>query len=381
MDPVRLDVRTRPGASIVTLAVAILTLILSTSAMAASWSAPTRIANQPPITMTVDDLGHTHVITADGNTLQYRTDSSGHWTSRTITTFGSQAAIALSAGKVYAVFNRVYDCPADEQGCRTDPNQGLYLATNRSGTWRTTRLTGTRPAYGPSLRMRNGKLHIAYNDLTGIRYLTDASGTWSNHRVWSSATRLTSSATTSIALDDAGRPFIAFMRTRCSGGSDFGWCSRRNTVLRGVFLATRIAGRWVANSASHPGDERDVLDRVVIDRAGKPVVGYTHRLASGALRFRVTRFSQMDSLASRTLPGTGYGSFTLDTSGRIELVRWSSDRLTWRAERGSGWVQRSWSAPDIEVAWIRSYGGVSTIVRDGFASSVPAYATWVLMRS
>lgn len=330
--------------------------------------------------MAVDDLGYVHVVTQSGAGLRYLTNANGRWSGRTITSNGGQPSIALSAGKVYVVFARIGDCEADEDGCDADPNQGLYLATNRSGTWRTQRLSGTRPAYWPSLRMRNGKLHIAYNHLTGIRYLTDSTGSWVDRQVWSVGTRLTSAARTSIALDRSGHPFIAFMRTGCTGPTDFGWCPRRQETLRGVHLTTRIDGRWMVNSASHPGDERDTLHRVAIDPAGKPVVGYTHRTASGALRFRVTRFDEMDALSSRTLPGSGKGSFTLDASGRIELVRQAHGRLTWRTERASGWLSRTWTAPRIEVAWVRSVDGVTTIVRDGFAASVPAYSTWVLNR-
>jgi hypothetical protein len=331
--------------------------------------------------MTVDDLGHVHVVTQSGAGLHYLTDTTGRWIARTLTSFGSQPSIALSAGKVYVVFARIGDCEADEDGCDADPNQGLYLATNRSGTWRTHRLSGTAPAYWPSLRMRNGKLHIAYNHLTGIRYLTDSSGSWVDRQAWSVGTRLTSAARTSIALDGAGHPHIAFMRTGCTGPTDFGWCPRRQATLRGVYLTTRVDGRWIASIASQPGDARDELDRVVIDPDGKPVVGFTHRTASGTLRFRVTRFDEMDAHSSRTLPGTGKGSFTLDGSGRIELVRWVDGRLTWRAERSSGWLSRSWSTPRIGAAWVRSFDGVTTIVRDGFTASVPAYSTWVLTRS
>ena len=64
--------------------------------------------------------------------------------------------------------------------------------------------------------------------------------------------------------------------------------------------------------------------------------GYDHRTASGDLRFRVTRFDEMDALSSRNLPGTGKGSITPEASGRIELVHWGDGRLTWRAERTSG---------------------------------------------
>ncbi len=378
METSRLQVRARPGALPLTMATAVMTLVLATGftgASAASWS-QRRIADDPPAAMTVDDRGHIHVVVGSGGGLRYLTNATGAWASTRITSFGGQPAIALSAGKAYVVFARIGDCGADEDGCRTDPNQGLYLATNRSGVWATQRLPGTRPAYWPSLRMRGGRLHIAYNDLRGIRYLTNRSGTWANHRVWSATgARLTSAARTSIALDADGPPYIAFMRTRCAGASDFGFCPVRETVLRGVSLVTRLDGRWMANGAS---DGSDMLDRVVIDPAGKPLVGYTHRLASGVLQFRVTRFDEMDALSSRTLPGRGMGSFTLDRYGRIELLRWAHDRLTWRAERTSGWVSRSWPTPRIKVAWVRLVDGASTIIRDGFDASVRAYSTWAL---
>ncbi len=380
MDGSTSHVRTRPGAILVTMVVAILTLVAPSGVSAAATWSQRRVADDPPVTMTTDDRGHVHVVTEDGAGLRYMTNATGRWTGTRITRFGSQPSIALSAGTVYVVYARIGDCPADEQGCRTDPNMGLYLATNRSGTWTTERLSGTAPAYWPSLRMRDGKLHIAYNHLTGIRHLTNRTGFWADQQVWSTRTPLTSTARTSIALDSGANPYIAFMRTSCDGMAPFGQC-RGQTKLGGVYLTTRIDGRWMANGASQPTEERAVLDRVVIDPAGKPVVGYTYRLASGALRFRVTRFDEMDALSSRTLPGTGAGSFTLDASGRIEVVRWADGRLTWRAERTTGWLSRSWSTPRIKVAWVRSQDGVTTIVRDGFAASVPAFSTWVLARS
>ena len=85
-------------------------------------------------------------------------------------------------------------------------------------------------------------------------------------------------------------------------------------------------------------------------------------------------------MQTRFLPGSGPGSFTLDAQGRIEFLEWADGRLTWRAERDSGWIAHSWSAPGIRVAWVRRIGDVSVIVRDGFAASVPAYSTWVLER-
>ncbi len=365
MGPARLHLRTRPGASLVTLAVVILALALASPATAASWSSQRRVANDRPSAMTVDDLGHTHIVLATGTDMRYVTDRSGRWVTTRISGQGGsvQPSIALSGGKVYVVYAFIGDCDA-EHGCTTDPSRGLYLLTDKTGSWRTTRLAGTRPAYWPSLRMRQGKLHISYQDRAGIRYLTNRSGSWVNTRVWSSSTDLKNSARTSIALDARGRPHIAFMVTRAGMGA------------QGVRVSSRVDGRW---STSIISSGKDLLDRVVISPDGWPMVGYTSGVAPNR-RFRLCVIIDGDVMAYRTLPGTGYGSFTVDPSGRIELVRWSGDRLTWRAERELGWVQRSWSAPDIEVAWIRSYGGVSSIARDGFAGSVPAYGTWVLTR-
>lgn len=365
MDALRLDVRTRPVAFLATLATILLTLALSGAADAASWSTQRRVASDPPSAMTVDDLGHTHIVIDDGTGLRYSTDSSGRWRTVRINDFGStkQPTIALSAGKVYVVFAFIGDCDA-ERGCTTDPSEGLYLTTNRTGTWRTTRIPGTRPAYWPSLRMRGGKLHVSYQDRTGIRYLTNKSGAWVKTRVWSPAARLTSGARTSIALDASGRPHIAFMVTRAGVGK------------LGIWLSSWLGSRWSTGDISRGND---VLDRVVMSKDGWPLVGYMHGTGS-TMRFRLCENIDGDVFAYRTLPGAGKGSFALDASGRVELVRWSGGKLTWRAERASGWVSKTWSAPRMSIAWIRSFGGVTAIVRDGFDSSAHAYSTWVITR-
>lgn len=364
MERIRLDVRTRPGASLVTMVVAILTLVLSTGTTAASWS-QRRVANDPPSAMTVDDLGHTHIVVATGTDLRYATDRTGRWVTTRISGLGGsvQPSIALSGGTAYVVYAWIGDCDA-ERGCTTDPSMGLYLATDRTGRWVTTRIPGTRPAYWPSLRMRQGKLHISYQDRDGIRYLRGRPGAWVDTRVWSPRADLTSSARTSITLDRAGHPHIAFMVTRAGVGK------------LGIRLSSRVGGRW---STAVISTRRDVLDRLVISRDGWPLVGYMSGVGSDRL-FRLCEVIDGDVLAYRTLPGSGKGSFTLDASGRVELVRWADGRLTWRAERGSGWLRRTVSAPRVSVAWVRTFRGVSTIVRDGFDSSVPAYATWVLTR-
>jgi hypothetical protein len=365
MDPIRLDVRTRPAAFLAAVAAILLTLVMSGAAEAASWSVQQRVATDPPSAMTVDDLGHTHIVIATGTEMRYVTDRTGRWVSTRISGQGGsvEPAIAIAAGKVYVVYAFIGDCDA-ERGCTTDPSMGLYLTTNRTGSWTTTRIPGTRPAYWPSLRMRDGKLHVSYQDRVGIRYLTDKSGAWVKTRVWSRTAKLTSSARTSIALDDAGRPHIAFMVTRGGVGA------------QGIRLASRVGGRW---SVSNVSGGKDVLDRVVISADGWPVVGYTSWIGS-TRRFRLCEIIDGDVFAYRTLPGAGRGSFTLDPSGRVELVRWADGRLTWWAERSTGWTHTSWSAPKVSVAWVRAFGGVEVVVRDGFASKARAFSTWVITR-
>lgn len=359
--------RMRVGALIGVAIGVMLLLVSSTGVMAASWSGPRHVANDPPAAMTVDDLGHRHVVIQDTNGMRYVTDASGRWTSKWITRVSNsyQPAIALSAGRVYVVYARIGDCPADERGCTTDPSMGLYLATNRTGSWRTQRLAGTRPAYWPSLRIADGKLHIAHNGRDGIHHLTNASGSWVDERVWARSSGITAGARTSIATDATGDVHIAFMRTRAGAGS------------QGISYATNASGSWATRTVS-TGDDR--LDRIVLRPGGSPRIGYTRRHGSGDISFRVARFSG-GGVVARVLPGTGRGSFTLDAKGRVEVVRWSGGRLTWRAERASGWLRRSWSAPRVSVAWVRNHAGDTTIVRDGFRRSRYGQDAWVLTRS
>lgn len=367
MNDSRIHARTRAGALIAALVSALMLLVPSTGVMAASWSAPRRIAADPPAAMTVDDIGHRHVVIQDTNGLRYATDASGRWTSTWITRLSNsyQPAIALSAGRVYVVFARIGDCPADERGCTTDPSEGLYLATDRSGSWRTRRLPGTRPAYWPSLRIAGGRLHIAYNHRDGVHHLTDASGSWVDEPVWTRPGGLTAWARTSIALDAAGHAHIAFMRTRAGVGS------------QGISYATDASGSWRTRTVSR-GDDR--LDRIVLRSGASPRIGLTRRDGDGDRSFLIARFGR-GGVAARVLPGTGSGSFALDARGRIEYVRWSKGLLTWRAERASGWLRRSWSAPRVSVAWVRTHAGDTTVVRDGFVPSRYGQNAWVLTRS
>ena len=298
------------------------------------------------LSMTVDDLGHVHVITGgNGTGLDYATDASGTW--RSVHIAGPHAlmpSVALSRGKVYVAFARK-DSPGER-------GKGIRIVSNATGSWQFTTITRDDASF-PSLRMSNDRFHIAYRDALGVRYVSDSTGTVVNSRVWSRGNAIDSTldhSPVSLALDGRGRPRIAFERQEPSGAAD------------GIAYARRVDGAWVLRRVT---SGKDPLDRIVVDQRGRARIGYGHIVTPGDVRFRIATF-EGGHRTIRQLPGKGFGSFTLDGHGRIELLRTDEDagRVTWMASRSDGWRIRSWSDPHPDRPAVRAFDGTSWVVYD-----------------
>lgn len=332
----------RGGRATISLVVALILMIAAFQVTAAASLGPRAVVHDGVLlAMTVDDLGNVHLVTGgNGDGFDYSTDSSGHWASRHI---GGPAAvqpsIALSSGHVYIAYAK--RDPRSFQGL------GIRLVTNRTGSWVTHVIT-TDNARFPSLRMRDGRFSIAYLDAKGVRYVSDASGSIVNQRVWSRGASLDMTPENhpvSLALDRAGHPRIALERQKASGTPD------------GIAYARRVSGDWKLQRIS---SGNDMLDRVVVDGSGRAAIGYLH---DG--RFRVTTTSG-SSKSTQTLPGSGFGSFTLDEHGRIDLVRTreSTDKVTLLRQTSAGWSSSTWSDPDPARPAVRADGGTIWIAYD-----------------
>lgn len=338
-----------------TLAASLLLILMVAStvgAHAASWSGPSMAVDRTPSAMTVDDTGRVHIVSVTGTGLRYTTNASGAWTTVGVSQIGGERepSIALSGGKVYIAYARIGDA-TEPNGSRST---GISVITNRSGSWITTRVTDNEGVW-PSIRVRSGKIHIAYIAPKGVRYLTNESGHWTDIRVWTRPSTVFSAYLrlgTSLVIDSAGKAHIAFAREQSPGEDASG-------ISSGISYATNRSGAWTVRTVT---SSRDSVDRIVLD-GSRPVIGYERDPSTGGFSFRIATVTAT-GVTSRALPGTGHGSFTLDASGRVQLVRYTAAKLTWYAERSGSWLHTTWSTGDTTVAFVRTTGDDTRIVYD-----------------
>jgi hypothetical protein len=169
--------------------------------------------------MAVDADGGVHIAAAigigagDSRGIIYLTNSSGVWTDEQVTTappgqddleFDGEPDIAVDAeGTVWIAFTR-YDCG----GCTPTISEGVYVMSNVGGSWTQPEQIAGSQAYGPSLDVRAGVAHLAYSfgqmpeALTyPVYYATNKSGTWVSTRITTDA-RL---AQVAVGLDGVAR--------------------------------------------------------------------------------------------------------------------------------------------------------------------------------
>jgi hypothetical protein len=156
----------------------------------------------------------------------------GGWVDRTIAT-GDVASPSLRIdqwSKRHVVFVR-----------RSGAGAGLYYATDRSGTWETTRLTTAADVATPRLLLDvEGSAHVVYarSDATAphVLYATNASDAWQT----STVSGATGGSNPEIALDPTGRPVVAFL-----GGPSF--------AASPVWVARLADGVWSREVVSEDG--------------------------------------------------------------------------------------------------------------------------------
>jgi hypothetical protein len=153
----------------------------------------------------------------------------------------SGTSIKVYAGAVYIAYGRYTYGPSD--GELPSWHDSVYLATNASGSWRSTRVE----EYGstPSLRIgTDGKARVAFRSAEGwIGYSDVGSG---------STAYLSSGHRPSLALDAANRPRIAWTGDEFAGSSGTRVARRSSTgwSVRTLTARTDSSGPAIAVDAT-----------------------------------------------------------------------------------------------------------------------------------
>ncbi|MBA3959290.1 MAG: hypothetical protein H0X60_02680 [Chloroflexi bacterium] len=344
-------------------AVGLAVLLAAPAAAVPGWSAPARVvaALEPSApSVALDANGALHVAYHEGYLdappgVFYATNEGGSWHKERVTTGGdgyARPSIALDGeGNVFIAF-ALLNCP--DPSCESGTSR-VNVATNKSGSWVAKPRTAGPADLAPSLVVKDGKLHVAFQRRTfpgflgaassGIWYATNADGSWVSTQVASAEAKCYVDQFPSFALDASGRAFIGYERPRtppdCGGFS------------AGIGLVTNESGSWVRSRISRESDDfgpslaldRDGRPGVTFDRAGAGVQ-FTRRLASGW------------KTPSQVAVG-GEASLAFDADGHTRVAYESSG--IWHATKSGGtWLRTQVYAGPVDYG---TYGGPRIVVK------------------
>jgi hypothetical protein len=281
----------------------------------AGWSGPTRVSSgvfEEP-SLAVDGSGRIHVaMTGPAGSIYYLTNRTGPWTRQRLTSGNDWApSIALDdAGHVFVAFHRLADCK-----CTPQPSEGIRIVSNLTGVWTTRVVTTDAGDQNPSLRVRDGRQHVAWmRSGSGIWYRTNAAGPWS------AAVRLIADAYVSqitgthpsLRVDDAGRLHLVY--------DAIDEVNPPATNRTGVYYLRGFAGGAI--SRQRITSRAAWTPVIALDASGRPHVAYS---ASGVGTYYATRDSAGVWHSSRVTLHDGGVSIALTPAGRVHLVYGESD--------------------------------------------------------
>jgi len=189
-------------------------------------------------------------------------------------------------------------------------NSGLKYATNASGSWVTSTIDSAE-GVGRDTSIAvdaGGKVHISYRDYTNddLKYATNASGSWVTSTIDSAGEV---GADTSIAVDAGGKVHISYF----------------DRTYAGLKYATNASGSWVTSTIDSAGDV-GAFTSIAVDAGGKVHMSYFDgtnadlKYATNAAGSWVT--STIDSVGN-----VGYfTSIAVDAGGKVH-IGYSGDRV------------------------------------------------------
>lgn len=235
------------------------------------WSGPTRVfsGTYREVSMAVDANGKVHAAARGDSGLWYLTNRTGSWTRARLTTNrldgwdGTPSIDVDDSNRVHVAFTR-HTC----LDCTPRSEQDVYYLSDRD------RPAGTFPeeatwidqGEAPSLEVVNGKTYLAYahwrpgtelDVIPEVRFLTNATGPWTNVRVADHATN------PSLRVASNGRARIAYQGEY----GEIGYAAAAS--LRGNF-----GTEWL------PATEGGVKPRLALDATDRPHIAWTSNEAS-----------------------------------------------------------------------------------------------------
>jgi hypothetical protein len=349
--------------TIIVMAAVLCALALAAPAAAApGWSEPARVvaALEPSApSVAVDPSGALHVAYHEGYLdappgVFYATNAGGAWHKERVTTGGdgyARPSIALDGqGNVFIAF-ALLTCP--DPSCESGSSR-INVATNKSGSWVAKPRTAGPADLAPSLVVRDGKLHVAFQRRTfpdflgaassGIWYATDAGGSWSATQVASAEGRCYLDQFPSLALDAAGRAFIAYERARtppdCAGFS------------AGVGLGSNGSGSWISSRISR--DRDDFGPSLALDQSGRP--GVTFDRAGAGIQFTRQQASGWKPLSQVAVGGEASLAFDADSRPH---VAYEHNGVRYATRSDGAWLRTRVYAGPVDYG---TYGGPRILV-------------------
>jgi hypothetical protein len=326
------------------------------------WAGPTRVvAALSPISpsLVLDADGSAHVAFVEGSSeagpsgVFYATNEGGAWHKERVTTEDSitlsytRPSLGLdAAGNAFIAFARV-TCP--DPTCETGTSR-IYVATDKSGDWVVTPRTAGPADLAPSLVVRDGKLHIAFQRRdfpgflgspdSGIWYATNVSGAWAETQVASAKGKCYIDQLPSMALDPAGRVFIAYEAPPSTAQG----CG---SPSQGIRLVTNETGSWKRSKVST--DREDFGPSLAIDPSGRPGVTFDR----GGTGVQFTRRNATGWSALSQVSTGGEASLAFGPDGRPR-VAYEKNGVWYATKSGSTWTRSHLYTGPVDF---QTYGG------------------------
>lgn len=336
--------------------------VAAPGAAVTGWGPPTRVvASVSPLSPDAvrDEDGYIHVAWLEDWTgiqgIFYATNRSGSWVRERVTSgdnFYARPSIGVdSTNHAYIAFARL---SCSDPDC--DVTSRIWVANNKSGSWSVNPRTAGDTDLEPSLVVHNDKLYIAFTRQhfplygaadSGLWYATNAGGSWAETQVAPAFGKCFVDQFPSLDIDGNGKLFIAYTGPR---GAHQG-CGRGYGA--GLRLATNVSGSWVRTNIST--NLNDVSPALVLGADGRPRVAFMR--AGTGIEYRRQTGSGWTALSfvgdgetpAMVLDRNGVPRLAYELSGEYYAVR-----------SGSGWVKKhvysgpvdqgTWSGPDIIVS-------------------------------